>query len=109
MKIGLFTDSLRDLSFEAALDWAASAGVEAVEIGTGNFSQAPHCDVDALIEDSGARKRFMEALSKRGGPGASRGGPMSQYRGPDCRWLETRGAFDAETLRANGDSKTKRD
>lgn len=66
MKIGLFTDSLRELSFEAALDWAASAGVEAVEIGTGNFSQAPHCDVDALIEDPGARKRFMEALSKRG-------------------------------------------
>jgi len=66
VKIGLFTDSLRDLSFEAALDWAASAGVEAVEIGTGNFSPAPHCDLSRLLESEEARKAFLRAISVRG-------------------------------------------
>ena len=42
MKIGLFTESLDDLSFEDALDWCVSHEIEAVEIGTGNFSSAPH-------------------------------------------------------------------
>lgn len=49
MKIGLFTDSLSDLSLDAALDWARDEGVEAVEIGTGNFSPAPHCNLESLL------------------------------------------------------------
>ena len=55
MNIGLFTDSLADLSFTDALDWIAAQGIEAVEIGTGNFSNAPHCDLDKLLDDANAR------------------------------------------------------
>ncbi len=66
MKIGLFTDSLGDRNFEAALDWAAAAGVEAVEIGTGNFSQAPHCDLQRLLTSSEARGGFLGAIESRG-------------------------------------------
>jgi sugar phosphate isomerase/epimerase len=66
VKIGLYTDSLQDLSFEAALDWIAAHGVEAVEIGTGNFSPAPHCQVDSLAGDAGAAARFMGAIRARG-------------------------------------------
>lgn len=66
MKIGLFTDSLGDRSFEAALDWAAAAGVEAVEIGTGNFSRAPHCDLGSLLTSSDARREFLGAIESRG-------------------------------------------
>jgi len=66
MKIGLYTDSLADLSFEEALDWAAAQGIQAVEIGTGNFSPAPHCRVKELISDQSARQRFLQALSGRG-------------------------------------------
>lgn len=66
MKIGLFTDSLDNLSFEQALDWVAEQGIEAVEIGTGNFSPAPHCNLRSLSEDAGARKRFLQAVQSRG-------------------------------------------
>ena len=66
MKIGLFTDSLADLSFEEALDWAAAQGIQAVEIGTGNFSPAPHCDLQQLISDQAARQQFLQALASRG-------------------------------------------
>ena len=65
MKIGLFTDGLMHLPFCEALEKAAALGVQAVEIGTGNFSPAPHCDLDRLIENAGARKEFLEALSSR--------------------------------------------
>lgn len=66
MKIGLFTDSLADLGFEDALDWCVSQGIEAVEIGTGNFSSSPHCDLDALLSDKQAREKFLGAIHARG-------------------------------------------
>ncbi|TDI86420.1 MAG: sugar phosphate isomerase/epimerase [Chloroflexi bacterium] len=66
MKIGLFTDSLAELNLEQALDWCVSQGIEAVEIGTGNFSSAPHCDLDALVDDKQARERFLGAIQARG-------------------------------------------
>ena len=66
LKIGLFTDSLQDLSFADALDWIAARGIEAVEIGTGNFSSAPHCDVDQLLNEPQARAGFKTAIERRG-------------------------------------------
>ena len=66
MKIGLFTDSLQDLPFTEALDWVATHGIEAVEIGTGNFSNAPHCDVNKLLQDPKARAEFKAAVESRG-------------------------------------------
>ena len=66
MKIGLFTESLDDLSFEDALDWCVSHEIEAVEIGTGNFSSSPHCDLDALVNDKSAREAFLGAMRDRG-------------------------------------------
>ncbi|MEX0788218.1 MAG: sugar phosphate isomerase/epimerase [Anaerolineales bacterium] len=66
MKIGLFTDSLADMAFEQALDWAAEHGIEAVEIGTGNFSPAPHCDLENLVQSQDARRLFRSAVETRG-------------------------------------------
>lgn len=65
MKIGLFTDSLQDLDFAAALDWVAAHGIEAVEIGTGNFSSSPHCDMDRLLSSAEARTEFIDAIEER--------------------------------------------
>jgi sugar phosphate isomerase/epimerase len=62
MKIGLFTDGLMHLGFTQALERAAGLGIQAVEIGTGNFSPAPHCDLDRLLCDEAARKEFQEAI-----------------------------------------------
>ena len=56
MKIGLFTDGLMHLPFDEALAKAASLGVQTVEIGTGNFSPASHCDLNGC---SAVRKLVM--------------------------------------------------
>jgi sugar phosphate isomerase/epimerase len=40
--------------------------VQAVEIGTGNFSPAPHCNIDALLASTAARQEFLEAISSYG-------------------------------------------
>ena len=66
MKIGLYTDGLPDLSFTEALDWIAAQGVKAVEIATGGFSNAPHCEPDQLLNDENARTAFNAAIESRG-------------------------------------------
>jgi sugar phosphate isomerase/epimerase len=65
MKIGLFSDSLGEMSFETMLDWLVSEGIEAVEIGTGNFSPAPHCDLDKLVDDENYRTAFIGSINTR--------------------------------------------
>ena len=40
MKLGMVTDSLGALSFEAVLDAAAGLGLDCVEFATGNWSTA---------------------------------------------------------------------
>ena len=66
MKIGLFTDGLRDLPCDAMLDWCAAHGIETVEIGTGNFSDAQHCDLAQLLDSDAARAEFLGAIATRG-------------------------------------------
>jgi sugar phosphate isomerase/epimerase len=41
MEIGLITDSVSHLPFEAALDLAQQLGLSSVEVATGNWSEAP--------------------------------------------------------------------
>ncbi|MFC4235849.1 sugar phosphate isomerase/epimerase family protein [Thalassospira xianhensis] len=66
MKIGIVSDSLSNQPFETALDTIAGMGIEGVEINTGNWSSAPHMDLDAMLASSDARKRFMNAITSRG-------------------------------------------
>jgi len=66
MKLGIFTDGLMHLPFEKALDKIAELGIQAVEIGTGNFSPAPHCDMAKLLKDDTALSVFQKAISSRG-------------------------------------------
>ena len=66
MQIGMVTDSLGGLSFEAVLDAAAGLGLDCVEFATGNWSTAPHIDIDALIASKAARDRFTAAVRDRG-------------------------------------------
>jgi sugar phosphate isomerase/epimerase len=62
----MVSDSLANLPFEAMLDAAAGAGVEGIEVTTGNWSSAPHLDLDGLLADAGARTRYLEAFQRRG-------------------------------------------
>lgn len=66
MKVGILTVLFGDMSFEKMLDHVASAGCEAVEIGTGGYPGTAHCDAAALLKDSAAQKRFLRAVEKRG-------------------------------------------
>ena len=66
MKIGLVTDSLGHLPLPALLDAAAAAGVSMLEFGCGNWSSAPHLDIDLLLADGAARSRFLADLAARG-------------------------------------------
>ena len=66
MHIGMITDSLADLDFEAMLDVAARLQLEALEFGCGNWSSAPHLNLDELLESTAARRNFRAALDDRG-------------------------------------------
>jgi sugar phosphate isomerase/epimerase len=66
MKIGVFTVLFSNQSFEEALEFIASCGVEAVEIGCGNYPGNSHCNPDLLLENSNKRKDFLNAIEKRG-------------------------------------------
>lgn len=61
MKLGVFTVLFQDLELEAMLDRVASLGLDAVELGTGNYPGNAHCDPDALLGNAGKLLRAVEA------------------------------------------------
>lgn len=65
MHIGLVTDSLAGLPLNALLDTAGALGISALEFGCGNWSTAPHLNLDALLADSGARRTLLAKLGPR--------------------------------------------
>lgn len=66
MKLGVFNPLFNQKPFEEALDYIATKGLEAIEIGTGGYPGNAHCDPDVLLHDDQALKAFEEALSSRG-------------------------------------------
>jgi sugar phosphate isomerase/epimerase len=65
MKIGMVSDSLGNLGFEAMLDAAAAAGIQGLEVNTGNWSAAPHLDLGKLLSNESERRRFLRAFTDR--------------------------------------------
>jgi sugar phosphate isomerase/epimerase len=66
MKLGLFTPPFQELAFEPMLDKVAALGLEAVELGTGNYPGNAHCDPDELLGDTAKRGELLGALERRG-------------------------------------------
>ncbi|MHB0998140.1 MAG: sugar phosphate isomerase/epimerase family protein [Armatimonadota bacterium] len=66
MKIGVFTAAFGDMPFEKALDYVAGVGVQAVEIGTGNYPGSPHIDVDKLLGSDAECANYLKAIESRG-------------------------------------------
>src|SRR4029077_9027004 len=62
----LYTDSVGELSFEAALDLAASIGCGSSEIAAGGQSSAPHLRLGELLGDRRKRIAFSDAFATRG-------------------------------------------
>jgi len=66
MKLGVFTVLLAEKPLEEALDYIASKGLEAVEIGSGGYPGNSHCNLDELLSDNGKLKAFKKAVQSRG-------------------------------------------
>ncbi|ADU28663.1 sugar phosphate isomerase/epimerase family protein [Evansella cellulosilytica] len=66
MKVGTFTVLYQDKSFEETLDKLKGMGVEAVEIGTGNYPGSNHCKPDDLLDKPERIGKFKKAISERG-------------------------------------------
>lgn len=62
MWIGLMTDSLRQEPRGRVFERCARWGIRFVELGTGNFSPAPHLDLEELLRDGAARRRLLREL-----------------------------------------------
>jgi sugar phosphate isomerase/epimerase len=66
MELCLYTDSVPDVTFDAALDLAATAGCTSIEIATGGQSAAPHLRLDELLRSDRKRASFAAAFAQRG-------------------------------------------
>ena len=65
MQLGVFLVLFSNSPFEAALDRAVSAGLDAVEIGTGNYPGNAHCEPVSLLADRAAADAFGRAVRSR--------------------------------------------
>lgn len=65
MRLAIKTCTL-DMPYTDMLDFCVNQGVSAVEIGTGNWSGAPHIDLDTLVSSETARVRWYDEMRCRG-------------------------------------------
>lgn len=65
MKLAIKTCTL-DMPYEEMLDFCVQQKIAAIEIGTGNWSGAPHCDLDLLVSDKTAREKWFDAMRAKG-------------------------------------------
>jgi sugar phosphate isomerase/epimerase len=66
MRIGLVTDGLPELRLPELLTVAAEFGIATLEFGCGNWSSAPHLDVDRLLSSTHERDAFTGAIGAHG-------------------------------------------
>ncbi|MEH7336314.1 sugar phosphate isomerase/epimerase [Neobacillus drentensis] len=66
MKLGVFNPLYQNLPFEEMLDKLVRMGVEAVELGTGNYPGNHHCNPDELLESPKKASSFLRAIESRG-------------------------------------------
>src|SRR5438105_15592164 len=78
MRLGVFSVLYSQLPFEEALDRFRGMGLDAVEVGCGNYPGEGHCKPAELLADEtrltafrrevGQRDRIISALSQHGDP-----------------------------------------
>jgi sugar phosphate isomerase/epimerase len=66
VKLGVMTVLYQDLPLEEALDRVAAMGVEAVELGTGNYPGNHHCNPDELLGAPDNARELRRQIEKRG-------------------------------------------
>lgn len=66
MKLGIFTVLFSNMDFAACLKHLKQAGIESVEIGTGNYPGAPHCPLDELLSSDAKCKDYKQMIRDYG-------------------------------------------
>jgi sugar phosphate isomerase/epimerase len=66
MKLCAVSDSLGNLSFSEAAKLSADLGLSALEICMGNWSAAPHADLESLLESKAKRQEFLSVFEQNG-------------------------------------------
>jgi sugar phosphate isomerase/epimerase len=66
VKLGVMTVLYQSLPLEEALDKVAAMGVEAVELGTGNYPGNHHCNPDELLSAPDSARELRRQVEKRG-------------------------------------------
>jgi sugar phosphate isomerase/epimerase len=66
MKIGVFDPIFGAMELDEMLDRVVAAGLDAVEVGCGNYPGDHRCKPAELLEDDAACARFADAFASRG-------------------------------------------
>src|ERR1700736_4220484 len=66
MQLCAVSESFGNLPFKEAAKASADLGLEALEIGMGNWSAAPHANLQSLLESKGKRQEFLSVLEQNG-------------------------------------------
>src|SRR5690348_13625922 len=66
MKIGMITDSLPGTDFDTLVETAARLELDMLEFGCGNWSSAPHLDLDRMLASESERRNFKARLAHHG-------------------------------------------
>ncbi len=66
MKIGALSAAWTDQPLEAVLDFYAEHGLQAVELGTGNYPPDDHCNPVELNKSKAKRDALLKAVESRG-------------------------------------------
>jgi len=66
MRLGIFSTILSNEPLEQAVEYFASLGATAVELGCGGFPGKAHCDPEKLLDDAAARDKLLKMLDRNG-------------------------------------------
>ncbi len=66
MKLGVLTALFGDQPFEKVLDYLKNAGLDAIELGAGNFAPKNHCDPDILLYNDKEFEKFKKIIDNSG-------------------------------------------
>lgn len=67
-RVGMVTEAMANRSLVDVMDWLVSEapGVTDLEIGSGGYAPANHCDRPLLLKDAGARRAWLVEIGARG-------------------------------------------
>jgi sugar phosphate isomerase/epimerase len=101
VKLGVFTVLYRDVPFEEMLDKVKSLGLDAVELGTGNYPGDHHCNPEELLADPAKASAFRRPVESR--PDHQRAEPAREPGAPHANDTYV----DRRNVAVNGNLDTK--